>query len=293
MLLRYFRKIDAYSGIRLLALGVVSGAAVCWISSDSPTDLGLFIASYLVFGTLSWYFFRERWAFKGTTFRFLLYALLALLWSIEFISYSLILASFLLEANWQFIENFRLRKNVFWLLNSASLSALYWIFFPDGGWFVAFGTFVTLVLVGQLNAKNYLQWISGFALISVVPIAIGWVKGYDLIYGPSVPVNTPLEWFVVPSLLFLLTINQFFISYRKANNLNKSRSLLALFWMVFGSGLVVVEHGMGGIVLIITGLSYQGANALYYIKRRIAANIVFLILLVYSLVYAFNLLELI
>ena len=292
MLLRYFRKIDAYSGIRLLALALVSGAAVFWISSDSWIDLTYFAVCYLGMGALSWFSFRDRWAFKGTTFRFLIYALLTLLWSVEFISYSLVLASFLLEANWQFIENFRLRKNAFWLLNSATVSALYWIFFPEGGWFVALGTLLALGFVGQLEIKNYLQWLLGFSLLAAIPVAIGWVNGYDLIYSWSIPVNTPLEWFVVPALIFVLTINQFFISYRKANNLNKSRSLLALAWVVVGTLLVIFEHGMGGIVLIITGLTYQGANALYYIQRRIAANIVFLVLLIYSLVYAFNLLEL-
>ena len=83
MLLSYFRKIDAYSGIRIFALAFMAlaltgiDASLQWERLLLATVLG---AAWLF---LSWTLMRDRWVVRGTLFRYLIFLLLAVYWSGE------------------------------------------------------------------------------------------------------------------------------------------------------------------------------------------------------------------
>ena len=291
MLLRYFRKIDAYSGLRLFALVLVCGIVVVLTSGDSRRDHFLFLLLFFFSGLLCWTFFKDRWAFKGSQFRFLVAVLFVILWSSEFVSHTFLMAALILESNWQFTENFRRRRNPVWILHSAMLSALTIIFISHDAWFIGVASFITLVIVGKPQVIHVLQWIFGFVLAIIVPLMLSRKFFPDFQYTMPEMQEVPLEWWIVPALVLLLSLNQFITFYRKADNLNKSRSLLAVIWTVLGVLFAFVVGGEGGFVLVLLGLSYQASYAMYYFKRRTWVEIGLLLLMIYSVAYSVNYIE--
>jgi len=291
MLLRNFRKIDAYSSVRLALLAVLSAVGVFFTANETLSYFLWFAAGYFTFGSLSWLLYSERWAFKGTQFRFVVFVLFVFPYVSEFTAYSLVVGGMLVETNWQFAENFRRRRNPIWVLHMGTLSALGWLLFPAGGYYIGVGSLIALLLLGGLNIRTLLQALVAFFIPVSVPLFLS--SSADATYfSPPVLQQVPPEWWILPALVFLMTIHQFTVSYRKANNLNKLRSLIAFTWIVIGALLAQFIGGEGGFVLLILGLSYQGANALYYFRRRTLVEIIFAILLAFSLVYSFGLIEL-
>jgi hypothetical protein len=291
MLLRYFRKIDAYSGLRLFALVLVCGIVVVLTSGDSRRDHFLFLLLFFFSGLLCWTFFKDRWAFKGSQFRFLVAVLFVILWSSEFVSHMFLIAALILESNWQFTENFRRRRNPVWILHSAMFSALTIIFISHDAWFIGVASFIMLIIVGKPQVIHVLQWIFGFVLAIIVPLMLSRKFFPDFQYTMPEMQEVPLEWWIVPALVFLLSLNQFITFYRKADNLNKSRSLLAVIWTVLGVLFAFLVGGEGGFVLVLLGLSYQASYAMYYFKRRTWVEIGFLLLMIYSVAYSVNYIE--
>jgi len=291
MLLRYFRKIDAYSGLRLFALVLVCVIGVVVTSGDSRRDHVFFLFIFFFTGLLCWMFFKDRWTFKGSQFRFLVAVLFVILWSSEFVSHTFLVAALVLESNWQFTENFRRRRNPVWIFHSAMLSALTLIFFSHDAWFIGVASFVALLIVGKPQLANLLQWIFGFGLVIILPLLLSQNFFPDFQYRTPEIQEVPVEWWVVPALVLLITLNQFTIFYRKADNLNKSRSLLALTWTLLGVLFASLIGGEGGFVLVLLGLSYQASYAMYYFKRKGWIEIGFLLLMIYSVAYSFNYIE--
>ena len=83
MLLSYFRKIDAYSGIRIFVLAI---AALVLTGTDVFVQWERVLLSTLLGGAwlfLSWTVMRDRWVVRGTLFRYLIFLLLAVYWSGE------------------------------------------------------------------------------------------------------------------------------------------------------------------------------------------------------------------
>ncbi len=291
MLLRYFRKIDAYSGLRLFALVLVCGIGVVLTSGDSRRDHLFFLLLFFFSGFLCWTVFKDRWAFKGSQFRFLVAVLFVILWSSEFVSHTFLIAALVLESNWQFTENFRRRRNPVWIFHSAMFSALTIIFISHDAWFIGVASFITLIIVGKPQVIHVLQWIFGFVLAIIVPLMLSRNFFPDFQYTMPEMQEVPLEWWIVPALVLLLTLNQFITFYRKADNLNKSRSLLAVMWTVLGVLFAFLVGGEGGFVLVLLGLSYQASYAMYYFKRRSWVEIGFLLLMIYSVAYSVNYIE--
>ncbi|MGB1183913.1 MAG: hypothetical protein ACPG4S_02035 [Schleiferiaceae bacterium] len=290
MLLRNFRKIDAYSSVRLAVLAAASAVGVYFTASESLEFFLLFVAGYFAFGSLCWLLYTERWAFKGTLFRFLAVLPLLFPYVSEFTAYSLVFGGMILETNWQFAEYFRRRRNPIWVLHIGTLSALGWFLFPEGGFYIAAGSLVSLLLLGGLNVRTLLQVLVAFFVPISLPLFFSSASSSLYFTLPELR-TVPPEWWLLPGLVFVLTIHQFTISYRKANNLNKLRSLIALTWIILGSLIAQFIGGEGGFVLLVLGLSYQGANALYYFRRRTLAEIIFALMLLYSIVYALGFIE--
>ena len=77
MLLSYFRKIDAYSGIRIFALAFMA-LALTGIDADFEWDrLLLATALGAAWLFLSWTVMRDHWVVRGTLFRYLIFVMLA------------------------------------------------------------------------------------------------------------------------------------------------------------------------------------------------------------------------
>jgi hypothetical protein len=288
MLIRQFRKIDSYSWIKLLLTAIAVAVGIGFARNQSPLEVILFLVLFLVLGSLANIVFRERWAFKSTNFRYLIFAVFTLLWSVSHEGYEFLIWSFLLELQWQFSENFRTKKNPVWLLNHASLTALVLIFSAGNGYF--FGICSLLILLRTVNWRPLylLQWLIGLSfpllvtyLLSTngfVDVTFEWVTNYPT----NITIWLPLV------LLFILTLNQVLYSYRKANQTNKRRTLLSLFLFVLGA--LGAWQGVGAMALAMAmlGLSFQLSNALYYSKPRWYLEGIALIMVVYSSLLLFD-----
>jgi len=290
MLLSNFRKIDPFSSLRLLLLAILCIIGVYFIADETVSNVVVFAVALVAFGSLCWTLYTDRWAHKGTQFRFLVFVLLLFPFAAEFTAYKLIVGGMILETNGQFAEYFRRRRNPTWILHMGTLSALGWLIFPEGGFYIALGSLVSLLFIGGLNLRSIVQFLLSFLLPISLPLFFSSAEESIYFSMPEL-VRLPTEWWILPAVIFGLTFHQFTVSYRLANNLNKLRALLALTWILLGSSLAMFVGGEGGFVLLILGLSYQGANALYYYRRKVLVEFGFLVLLAFSLAYSFNLLE--
>ena len=288
MLIRQFRKIDSYSWIKLFLTAIAVAIAIGFARNQSPIEVVLFLVLYLVLGSLTNILFRQRWAFKSTNFRYFVFAVFTLLWSTSYEGYELLIWSFLLEIQWQFSENFKTKKNAVWLLNHASITALVLIFSTGNGYF--FGICSLLILLRTVNWRPLylLQWLIGL----LFPLLIAYLLSVNGV------IHVTFEWVTVHhfnmsiwlplSLLFILTLNQVFYSYRKANQTNKRRTLLSLFLFVFGA--IGAWQGVGAMAMATSmlGLSFQVSNALHYSKPRWYIEGIGLIIVVYSSLLLFG-----
>ena len=288
MLLRQFRKIDTYSWIKLLLLALCTGILVGLGTDQGIVEVALTTILLAVTGSLSGLIFRERWAFKSTNFRYVIFAAFAVLWSVDYAVYELLVWTFLIELQWQFAETFRLRKNSFWLLNNATLAALVPIFMGGNGFLFSVISFLLVLRTANIRPVHALRWLFGFGfpLVLMLPLQhMGWVTfntSLNLEYGWNLYVWIPLGCF------FLMTANQIFNSYRRANQTNKMRTVVAFYMVLLG--VLGAWQGMGPLAFatVLVGLSYQGANALYYLKPRWYHEILAILFLAYSILLIFG-----
>ena len=288
MLLRQFRKIDTYSWIKLLLLGVLVTVTKSFAKGEGLVETLIFLLLFLVLGSLSNLLFKERWAFKGTHFRYFIFAIFLLLWSVNEVGYELLIWSFLLELQWQFSENFKQRKNTFWLLNNATLAALIPIVVGGNGFLFSGVSLFIALRSGSLRPVHVVRWI--FALLFPLIIAMvaageGWLQvsfSFNTSHSFDLKVLVPL------GVVFIATFNQFVNSYRRANQTNKIRSVAAMFMVLSGS--IGVFAGMGSLALALAmlGLSYQAANALYYLKGTWYIELITILIVIYSILLIFG-----
>ena len=77
MLLSYFRKIDAYSGIRVFAAAVVAFAVLWSAGIGSWQEVVLSFGLGALWLWLSWTLLRDRWVIKASALRFMTFLVLA------------------------------------------------------------------------------------------------------------------------------------------------------------------------------------------------------------------------
>lgn len=288
MLLRQFRKIDTYSWIKLLLLGVLVTVTKSFAKGEGLVETLIFLLLFLVLGSLSNLLFKERWAFKGTHFRYFIFAIFLLLWSVNDVGYEFLIWSFLLELQWQFSENFKQRKNSFWLLNNATLAALIPIVIGANG-FLFSGVSLFIVLGSySLRPVHAVRWIFAFLfplVIAMVATGEGWLQ---VSFSLKTSHSFDLMVLVPLGVVFVATLNQFVNSYRRASQTNKLRSVAAMIMVLSGS--VGVFAGMGSLALALSmlGLSYQAANALYYLKGRWYIELITILIVVHSILLIFG-----
>lgn len=288
MLLRQFRKIDTYSWIKLLLLVVLVTVTKSFAKGEGLVETLIFLLLFLVLGSLSNLLFKERWAFKGTHFRYFIFAIFLLLWSVNEVGYELLIWSFLLELQWQFSENFKQRKNSFWLLNNATLAALIPIVIGGNGFLFSAVSLIIVLRSANLRLVHVVRWIFAFLfplIIAMVATGEGWLQ-VNFLFNTSHSFDHTV---LVPlGVVFVATLNQFVNSYRRANQTNKIRSVAAMFMVLFGS--IGIFAGMGSLALALAmlGLSYQAANALYYLKGRWYIELITILIVIYSILLIFG-----
>jgi hypothetical protein len=289
MLLSYFRKIDAYSGIRIFALSIVAlaltgmDASIQWERLLLASVLG---AAWLF---LSWTVMRDRWVVRGTLFRYLIFLLLAVYWCGEYFLTDLLFYALLFELNWHLVELHRRKPNALYALHSGSLTAI------AGLWsasellvIIVPAVVLTWVVSGGLKIRTLLQWILAFC------IPMGLLFSLDSIVLPGTPLiasSTPLTWWILPMLLAVFALFEWFQSYRKANQTNKSRAMVAGCWLFLGGASAVLGITSGG-VLFFLGLSYHLTNGLRYLKNERLANLLMVGLAIFIVCSYFNLIPL-
>ena len=284
MLLSYFRKIDAYSSIRIIALAVTAltltqiGETLQWEQLILTAVLG---AAWLF---LSWTVMRDRWVVRGTLFRFLIFLLLAVYWSGEFYLTDLLFFGLVFELNWHLVELYRRKANTLYVLHSGTLTALaaFWSH-QDVFTVVAPAVVLTWAVSGGIKIRTLLQWMLAIA----VPMALMYASGivvWSFAFSPSVPIL----WWALPLLMAVFALFEWFQSYRKANQTNKSRAMVAGFWLILGASSALMGAAAGG-VLFVLGLSYHLTNGLRYLKNERLANLLVVGLTIFILCSFFNL----
>ncbi|MDC0614494.1 hypothetical protein OAP05_01225 [Schleiferiaceae bacterium] len=286
MLLSYFRKIDAYSGIRIFALAFMAlaltgiDASLQWERLLLATVLG---AAWLF---LSWTVMRDRWVVRGTLFRYLIFLLLAVYWSGELYLTDLLFLTLVLELNWHLIELYRRKPKTLYVLHSGTLTAITGLWSPDEVFSViAPAVIFTWLVSGGIKFKTLLQWLLAFAVPITLLFGIGKVV-WTL--TPFTGSNMPISWWILPLLLAVFALFEWLQSYRKANQTNKSRAMVAGFWLVMGAAVAVFGSVAGG-VLFFLGLSYHLTNGLRYLKNERLANLLVVGLTIFILSSYFNL----
>ena len=284
MLLSYFRKIDAYSSIRIIALAVTAltltqiGETLQWEQLILTTVLG---AAWLF---LSWTVMRDRWVVRGTLFRFLIFLLLAVYWSGEFYLTDLLFFGLVFELNWHLVELYRRKANTLYVLHSGTLTAFAALWsHQDVFTVVAPAVVLTWAVSGGIKIRTLLQWMLAIA----VPMALMYASGivvWSFAFSPSVPIL----WWALPLLMAVFALFEWSQSYRKANQTNKSRAMVAGFWLILGASSALMGAAAGG-VLFVLGLSYHLTNGLRYLKNERLANLLVVGLTIFILCSFFNL----
>lgn len=286
MLLSYFRKIDAYSSIRIIALAVTAltltqiGETLQWEQLILTTVLG---AAWLF---LSWTVMRDRWVVRGTLFRFLIFLLLAVYWSGEFYLTDLLFFGLVFELNWHLVELYRRKANTLYVLHSGTLTALAALWsHQDVFTVVAPAVVLTWAVSGGIKIRTLLQWMLAIAVPMALMYASGivvWSLAFE--FSPS----APILWWTLPLLMAVFALFEWFQSYRKANQTNKSRAMVAGFWLILGASSALMGAAAGG-VLFLLGLSYHLTNGLRYLKNERLANLLVVGLAIFILCSFFNL----
>jgi hypothetical protein len=280
MLLSYFRKIDAYSGIRVFAAAVVAFAVLWSAGIASWQEVVLSFGLGALWLWLSWTLLRDRWVIKASALRFMTFLVLAVYWSVEFEISTLLFYVLVVELNWHLAEFHKRKGSVLSVLNSGTLTALASLWLPQEALY-AMGTVLMIWLVsGGVKIKTVLQWLLAWFMIMVPLTYVVASEGVEHI----AVVDAPLRWWALPMGLSVLAIFEWVQSYLKANQTNKSRAVVAGLFIIGGGFLGWWLGSYFGTAICILGLSYHLANGLRYFKRNRLAEALFLLVLTFVLI---------
>lgn len=280
MLLSYFRKIDAYSGIRVFAAAVVAFAVLWSTGIGSWKEVALSFGLGALWLWLSWTLLRDRWVMKASALRFMTFLVLAVYWSVEFEISTLLFYVLVVELNWHLAEYHKRKGSVLSVLNSGTLTALASLWLPQESLYTM-GTVLMIWLVsGGVKIKTVLQWLLAWFMIMVPLTYVVASEGAEHI----AVVDAPLRWWALPIGLSVLAIFEWVQSYLKANQTNKSRAVVAGLFISAGGFLGWWLGSYFGTAICILGLSYHLANGLRYFKRNRLAEALFILVLTFVIV---------
>lgn len=280
MLLSYFRKIDAYSGIRVFAAAVVAFAVLWSAGIGSWQEVVLSFGLGALWLWLSWTLLRDRWVIKTSALRFMSFLVLALYWSVEFETSTLLFYVLVVELNWHLAEYHKRKGSVLSVLHSGTLTALASLWLPQEALYVM-GTVVMIWLVsGGVKVKTILQWLLAWFMI-MVPLTYFVASEVTPNVAQS---EAPLSWWALLMGLSIIAIFEWVQSYLKANQTNKSRAIVAGIFVAGGGSLGWWLGSYFGAAICILGLSYHLANGLRYFKRNRLAEALFILVLTFVLI---------
>ena len=286
MLLSYFRKIDAYSGIRTFALAFMALALIEIDADFQGERLLLTIVLGAAWLFLSWTVMRDHWVVGGTLFRYLIFVMLAVYWSGEYYLTDFLFIGLVFELNWHLIELHRRKFNTIYVLHSGTLTAIAGLWSPDEVLpIIAPAVVLTWLVSGVLKMRTLVQWGLAFVIPMSVLYGLGKVELDQIRYTGS---SAPVSWWILPLILAVFALFEWFQSYRKANQMNKSRAMVAGFWLVLGTAAALIGNVAGG-VLFFLGLSFHLTNGLRYLKNERLANLLAVGLTIFILSSYFNL----
>lgn len=290
MLLRYFRKIDAYSGLRIFAIALLALFAIWFEAQDAWISLGWSVVLGGAWLYLSWTLMRDRWVVRGTLYRYLIYFIIGIYWTSEFYLNTLLFYALVMELNWHLVEHHKRRGAVLSVLHSGTLTALASLWSPQETIFIAGFTFVTWLLAGGVRVRTILQWLLawGVAQAAIILSTSGVFEIQTKVQG----IDALMTWWILPLVLMLFAISEWVQAYLKANKMNKSRGLVAGLWMIGGAAMAWTMHSAFATVLLYLGLSYHLTNALRYLKRERLGEALLWVVLIFVLVTHFDLIVL-
>jgi len=287
MLLRYFRKIDAFSGLRLFAIALLALLAIWFEAQDAWISLGWSLVLGGAWLYLSWTLMRDRWVVRGTLFRFLIYFITGVYWTSEFYLNTLLFYTLVVELNWHLVEHHKRRGAVLSVLHSGTLTALASLWNPSETIFLASITLIVWLIAGGVRLRTVLQWLLawGVAQAAVMFSAAGNFELEMKVQGAEVPTM----WWLLPIVLMLFAISEWVQSYLKANQTNKSRGIVAGLWIIGGAVLAWTMHSEFAFALMFLGLSYHLTNALRYLKRERLGEALLWLVVIFVLITHFDL----
>jgi len=284
MLLRYFRKIDAYSGIRVFAAAVVVFAVIFSTGTGGWKEVILSFGLGAAWLWLSWTLLRDRWVIKTSALRFMTFLLLSIYWSVEFEISTLLFYVLIVEVNWHLAENHKRKASVLYVLHSGTLTALssYWL--PQETIYSMIGALMIWFASGGIRFKTILQWLLAWSM-TMAPMTYLMVKqGVEKVDLA----DAPFTWWVLPLVLMIVAVFEWVQSYMKANQKNKSRSIVGGLLIVIGGIMGWWFGSFFGISICLLGLSYHLANRLRYFKRQTIAEILFAVVLIFIVVVHYD-----
>lgn len=284
MLLRHFRKIDAYSGIRVFAAALLAFLLV-WSSGFSGWQEVIYsFALGALWLWLSWTLLRDRWVIKTSALRFMTFLVLAIYWGVEFKISTLLFYVLVVELNWHLAENHKRKASVLSVLNSGTLTALTSLWLPQETIYHFFVVLMIWVVSGGMKVKTILQWILAW-LMTAVPLIYFTSDKVEKVASA----DAPLQWWCLLIGLSVIAVFEWVQSYLKANQKNKSRAIVAGLFVAIGGSLGWWLGSYFGVAICILGLSYHLANGLRYFKRKVLAEVLFVLVLTFVLVSQFDL----
>ena len=235
---------------------------------------------------LSWTVMRDHWVVRGTLFRYLIFVMLAVYWSGEYYLTDFLFIGLVFELNWHLIELHRRKSNTIYVLHSGTLTAIAGLWSPDEVvGIIAPAVVLTWLVSGALKIRTLIQWSLAFVIPTAVLYGLGKVELGLIRYAGS---SAPVSWWILPLVLAVFALFEWFQSYRKANQMNKSRAMVAGFWLVIGAIAALLGAVSGG-VLFFLGLSFHLTNGLRYLKNERLANLLVVGLTIFILSSYFNL----
>lgn len=280
MLLTYFRKIDAYSGIRVFAAAVVAFAVLWSAGIGSWQEVALSFGLGALWLWLSWTLLRDRWVIKASALRFMTFLVLALYWSVEYEISTLLFYVLVVELNWHLAEHHKRKGAVLSVLHSGTLTALASLWLTQEALYFL-GTVLMIWLVsGGVKIKTILQWLLAWFMV-MAPLTY-FVASEERTHVAQA--EAPLSWWALLMGLSIIAIFEWVQSYLKANQTNKSRAIVAGIFVAGGGSLGWWLGSYFGTAICILGLSYHLANGLRYFKRDRLSEALFLLVLTFVLI---------
>lgn len=283
MLLRLFGKIGPFTLIRIWILLVISVVGSAFLQANVPLTLVWMLPTASLFLVLTTKFYKERWLFRASAFRYLVIFFFVPLFSVEFGSRHLFLWWLAFEWMWHWAEHYASRPDVKWALGSGTLLGALLIAFLDQALVFVIAQVLIWSLLSRGGAKSWLQWIFATAIIVGTYWSICYYSDIEVIWTFPKWTFSPLwSWWIVPGVAFIATVGQVITSWRNANVVNRARTLLSSLWCLASVALSLLTDQPAAHAAALFALSMQVANAMHYFKRTWWTQGAFWLLLIFE-----------